>query len=318
MGILDSNRKLIVRKTLSEIQHNPVYIAYSKSSRDVAFEINHTLKGLFIDTWIDFEHLPPNESKHETLRQHAISDASLIIIILPMGQIDGEEISSFELDAVNNKISRSLENNPTIIINPAKTTFLKTILTSGYVIDGGLDDIEHITMTIQSVLNGDFKNKTSILNDTTLLPVPSIKEKVNHNLSGEKSLFLVEEVDLFTRPSTNEYFIFHGKFVDYSLLKSFELHYDQNRIKVNLLNGHTLDLGIELKQRIMRNLSKASHVDIIRTRDGESIERLRLPIQHIKDERKKTPQLKHKQSQSNTVTVSFGGIDVSDQDKENS
>lgn len=57
-----------------EIVIPPLYIAYAQGADELALDINHELCCRSIDTWIDFEKLPPNESNLHILRLYLQTD----------------------------------------------------------------------------------------------------------------------------------------------------------------------------------------------------------------------------------------------------
>jgi hypothetical protein len=91
-------------------------------------------------------------------------------------------------------------------------------------------------------------------------------------------LFLPEEIDLYVNREKLEAYIFHGKVIDYDI--SHLEYYSQNHSVVIVMNnGNRFDLGVRLQWLVRPYFLKAKEINIVRTENRKSIEKVIVPLQ---------------------------------------
>ena len=93
-------------------------------------------------------------------------------------------------------------------------------------------------------------------------------------------LFKPEEMDIYCNKVTGDYYIFHGKEIDYDLIDRLEYDHKTYTVDVILKNGGRLDLGVKIQWLVRPYFSKANEVHIAQTKDGKSINGTIVPLVH--------------------------------------
>jgi|GEM_PF-4506696 len=97
------------------------------------------------------------------------------------------------------------------------------------------------------------------------------------------ALFTADELDIYVNKITGENYIFYGKKIDAALQK-FEYDHKECRINVIMEDGREMDLGIRIQWLIRPYIKKAREIAFVRTKDGEALEGLMVPVTHINRE----------------------------------
>jgi hypothetical protein len=116
----------------------------------------------------------------------------------------------------------------------------------------------------------DNDDKESILNEWATGAPPG----------GKPILFKPEEMDIFCNKVTLDAYIFHGKTVDYESIDHLEYDPKNFTVDVVLKNGSVMDLGVKIQWLVRPYFTKAGHIHIIQTKDGESINGTMVPLVH--------------------------------------
>ncbi len=95
--------------------------------------------------------------------------------------------------------------------------------------------------------------------------------------SGGKPFFTPDDFDLYVNKITGETYIFHGPDLPHDVER---LEYDPDAYRVNVItkDGLNLDLGVKIQWLIRPYFSKAKNVFIVKTKDGESIDGIEVPM----------------------------------------
>lgn len=93
-------------------------------------------------------------------------------------------------------------------------------------------------------------------------------------------LFQPEELDIYANKLTYETFIFHGKKIDYTAIDHLEYDGGSFHVQVIFKDGRALDLGVKIQWLVRPYLSKAQEVSIVRTKNGEAIDGIVVPLVH--------------------------------------
>lgn len=96
----------------------------------------------------------------------------------------------------------------------------------------------------------------------------------------ETPLFTKDELDIYVNKITQETFIFHGKDVDYSVIDRLEYNPINYAIYVVLKDGTRQDLGVKIQWLVRPYFSKAKEINIVQTKNGESINGVIVPLVH--------------------------------------
>lgn len=120
-------------------------------------------------------------------------------------------------------------------------------------------------------------------------PKESLKKNWTAGASGESQgvMFLPEELDIFIDKITGTSFIYHGKHVDYERLDHLEYDPQDHSVDVVMKDGSRLDLGVKIQWLVRPYFTRSREIKIVRTKDGESIDGVSIPLIHIKKEKKK-------------------------------
>lgn len=110
----------------------------------------------------------------------------------------------------------------------------------------------------------------------------SIKQDWNTG-SGDDSdtpLFTPDELDIYVNKVTLEAYIFHGKTVDYKNID--HLVYDPIKHTTDIIkkDGSAQDLGVKIQWLVRPYFSKAEEINIVQTKDGNSIDGILVPLKH--------------------------------------
>lgn len=108
-------------------------------------------------------------------------------------------------------------------------------------------------------------------------------EKPYKAKDGLPVLFQKDEYDIYVNKVTLESYIFHGKVIDYSI---DHIEYDPKDYGVIIVmkDGRKMDLGRRIQWMIRPYWERLAEIGIVRTREGESVDGVIVPIVHIKSE----------------------------------
>jgi hypothetical protein len=95
-------------------------------------------------------------------------------------------------------------------------------------------------------------------------------------------LFLPDELDIYVNKITLEAFIFHGKEIDYEALDHLEYDPIKHTVDVVRKDNSRINLGVKIQWLVRPYFSKAEQINIVRTKDGESIDGTIIPLIHKK------------------------------------
>ena len=98
-------------------------------------------------------------------------------------------------------------------------------------------------------------------------------------------LFKPDELDIYVNKVTHEAYIFHGKEVDYESLERLEYDPLDHSVDVIKKDGSAMDLGVKIQWLVRPYFTKAEQINIVRTKDGDSIDGTIIPLIH-KDKKK--------------------------------
>lgn len=93
-------------------------------------------------------------------------------------------------------------------------------------------------------------------------------------------LFLPEEMDIYINKVTLEAYIFHGKKIDYETLDRLEYNPKAYTVDVVKKDGTRVDLGVKIQWLVRPYFSKAHEINIVQTKEGQSIDGVVIPIVH--------------------------------------
>lgn len=112
----------------------------------------------------------------------------------------------------------------------------------------------------------------------------SIKQDWEPGAEGKAvgALFTPEELDIYANKATLETFIFHGKEIDYESLDYLEYDPNDHSVDVVKKDGTRMDLGVKIQWLIRSYFTKAEEINIVRTKDGKSIDGTVVPLKHKK------------------------------------
>lgn len=99
-----------------------------------------------------------------------------------------------------------------------------------------------------------------------------------------KALFLPEEMDIYVNKVTLDAYIFHGKEIDYNSLERLEYDPMDYAVTVVHKDGTIQDLGVKIQWLVRPYFTKAKDINIVQTKDGETINGCVVPLVHkVKD-----------------------------------
>ncbi len=96
------------------------------------------------------------------------------------------------------------------------------------------------------------------------------------------TLFTPEELDIYVNKVTLEAYIFHGKKINYEALERLEYDASNNSVDVVKKDGTRMDLGVKIQWLVRPYFTKADEVNIVQTKDGESVDGVVIPLKHKK------------------------------------
>lgn len=94
------------------------------------------------------------------------------------------------------------------------------------------------------------------------------------------ALFLPEELDIFVNKLTLESYIFHGKEINYEVIKHLE--YDASDHSVDIVNKDNtrLDLGVKVQWLVRPYFTKSKEINIVRTVNRDAVDGVVVPLIH--------------------------------------
>ena len=116
----------------------------------------------------------------------------------------------------------------------------------------------------------------------------TIKKDWDPGASGKSSdvLFKPEELDIYVNKVTLEAYIFHGKKIEYATIDRLEYDPKEYTVDVVRKDGTRLDLGVKIQWLVRPYFSKAEEINIVQTKDGNSIDGVVVPLVHKSKEKK--------------------------------
>ena len=96
--------------------------------------------------------------------------------------------------------------------------------------------------------------------------------------TASEPLFTPDEIDIYVNKVTLEAYFFHGKEIDYSQIDHVEYHPNDYTVDIVRKDGTRQDLGVKIQWLVRPYLTKASEINIVRTKDGESIDGHIVPL----------------------------------------
>ena len=110
----------------------------------------------------------------------------------------------------------------------------------------------------------------------------TIKKDWSAGAAGKSTdaLFTSDELDIYVNKITLEAYIFHNKELDYDNLDRLE--YDQKDYSVDVVkkDGTRINLGVKIQWLIRPYFTKAQEINIVQTKNGESINGVVIPLKH--------------------------------------
>ena len=111
------------------------------------------------------------------------------------------------------------------------------------------------------------------LNWRTVSPRSTDSEARNEaKIKPADVMFLPEELDIYCNKVTLDAYIFHGIEIDYSTIRHLVYNGDDQSVKVVLVDGSQLGLGVKIQWLVRPYWEKAEGVNFVRTRHGISID----------------------------------------------
>lgn len=93
-------------------------------------------------------------------------------------------------------------------------------------------------------------------------------------------MFKPDELDIYVNKVTLEAYIFHGKDIDYDSLDHLEYDPLDHGVDVVRKDGSVTDLGVKIQWLVRPYFIKAEQINIVQTKDGESIDGTVIPLIH--------------------------------------
>lgn len=94
------------------------------------------------------------------------------------------------------------------------------------------------------------------------------------------ALFTPDELDIYVNKVTLEAYIFHGKKIDYQNIDHIEYNPPLHTVNIVRKDGSKQDLGVKIQWLLRPYFSKSEEINIVQTKDGESIDGIQVPIKH--------------------------------------
>lgn len=91
-------------------------------------------------------------------------------------------------------------------------------------------------------------------------------------------MFRPDELDIFINKITLEAYIFHGKKVNYEVIKHLEYNPKDYSVTVVFKDESRLDLGVKIQWLIRPHFAKAENIFIVQTKDGETVDGTTVPL----------------------------------------
>ena len=101
------------------------------------------------------------------------------------------------------------------------------------------------------------------------------------NLMLSEPLFTPDELDIYVNKITLEAYVFHGKALDYEQIDHLEYFQDDYSVDVIRKDGTRQDLGVKIQWLVRPYWTKAKEINIVQTKDGESINGCVVPLIQI-------------------------------------
>lgn len=96
-------------------------------------------------------------------------------------------------------------------------------------------------------------------------------------------LFTPDEMDIYVNKITGENYIFYGKKIDTDI-KHIEFDHESCRMTVEMNDGRRMDLGVRIQWLIRPYIKKEQEIAVVRTKDGETIDGITVPVIHTNKE----------------------------------
>ena len=93
-------------------------------------------------------------------------------------------------------------------------------------------------------------------------------------------LFKPDEMDIYVNKITGENYIFYGKTIDTNI-KHIEFDHVSCRMTVEMNDGRRMDLGVRIQWLIRPYIKKEQQIAVVRTKDGEALEAIMVPVLHM-------------------------------------
>lgn len=94
------------------------------------------------------------------------------------------------------------------------------------------------------------------------------------------ALFTPDELDIYVNKVTLEAYIFHSKPLDYDTLARLEYDPADHSVDVVKTDGTRTDLGVKIQWLVRPYFTKAEEINIVQTKDGQSINGKVIPLLH--------------------------------------
>ena len=94
------------------------------------------------------------------------------------------------------------------------------------------------------------------------------------------TLFTPDELDIYVNKVTLEAYIFHSKIIDYDSIARLEYNPKDHSVDVVKTDGTRMDLGVKIQWLVRPYFTKAEEINIVQTKDGQSINGKVVPLQH--------------------------------------
>ena len=94
------------------------------------------------------------------------------------------------------------------------------------------------------------------------------------------NLFTPDELDIYVNKVTLEAYIFHSKLIDYDSISRLEYNPKDHSVDVVKTDGTRTDLGVRIQWLVRPYFIKAEEINIVQTKDGQSINGKVVPITH--------------------------------------
>lgn len=115
----------------------------------------------------------------------------------------------------------------------------------------------------------------------------SFTKEWGSSLKKTKALFKPEDFDIFCDKHTGMTYIFHGPELGCTI-DFMEYNPDNQRVTVFTKDGQKLDLGVRIQWLIRPYFAKAQMLYIIRTKDGQPLDGVEIPLRIRAEEAEKT------------------------------